>query len=531
MATAEDFRTAAASPPRLPERYEPVRLIAAGGTASVWCAEDRMLGRRVAVKLLADPYASEPSSVRRFKREARAAAHLSGHPNVVMIFDVGEVIVPGGLALAQPFLVMEHLAGGTVADALRHGAVTLDDAVRWLLEAASALDYAHANRILHRDIKPANLLLDCDRVLHVADFGIAQIGTDDTLTHPRHVMGTASYLPPERALGRPATEASDLYSLAVAAFEMLTGERPFTASSYVAQARQHLEQPPPRASERNPHLPPAVDEVLARGMAKLPEERWPSAQAFASAVAHALAPVVDVAAGRAAAVERARRSVITARHRDEPRPRRRRRAPFGLLAGAAASLAMVAGGVVWIAETSSPTVAHAGTRPPAARSSHVGTSVFDAHMTGAFKPKSSHDSTGAVASNAPAPAAPAAALSSNTPSPRQSGGDSQPAHPKVGGPPATYVGRQGDGANHSGHDPGNAPGPGAGNPGAQHGHGHGHHTPGGPGDPGGRGNPGGPHGPDNSGGPGNSGGRGAPDNSAGPGSKSPGDQSAPSASA
>jgi len=142
---------------------------------------------------------------------------------------------------------------------------------------------------------------------------IAQMGLEDTSTRHGQGLGTASYLAPERALGRPATMASDLYSLAIAAFELLTGERPFSATSYVAQARQHLEQPPPRASERRPSLPRTIDAVLARGMAKAPEQRWPTAEAFAVALERALAPAIEPPAEslnpRAAAVSRGRRAL------------------------------------------------------------------------------------------------------------------------------------------------------------------------------------------------------------------------------
>ena len=126
-------------------------------------------------------------------------------------------------------------------------------------EAASALDYAHSRGVLHRDIKPANLLLDRDRTLHVADFGIARLGTEETITGSGQVLGTASYLAPERAIGQPATAASDRYSLAVATFELLVGERPFTAQHFAAQARQHIEEAPPAASAINRTLPPSVD--------------------------------------------------------------------------------------------------------------------------------------------------------------------------------------------------------------------------------------------------------------------------------
>ena len=267
----------------LPERYAALRHIASGGMASVWCARDRALGRNVAIKLLAERFADDDDANERFVREARAAARLSGHPNVVMIYDVGETEVDG-----RAFIVMEFLAGGTVADALRVDSVRRVHAVKWLNEAASALDYAHSRGVLHRDIKPANLLLDRDRTLHVADFGIARLGTEDTITGSGQVLGTASYLAPEQALGQPATAASDRYSLAVAAFELLVGERPFTAQHFAAQARQHIEQAPPAASSINRALPPSVDRILARGMAKRPEERWPSAQDFARAVESAL---------------------------------------------------------------------------------------------------------------------------------------------------------------------------------------------------------------------------------------------------
>ncbi len=265
---------------KLPERYRVKRHVATGGMASVWCAEDRVLGRSVAIKVLSDRFAHDDDAVRRFMREARAAARVANHPHVVTIYDVGDIEPEGNEPSPRAFIVMEFLSGGTVADALRCGSVGPGEAQRWVGEAASALDHAHERGIVHRDIKPANFLLDPNRGLHVADFGIARLQSEDTITSTGQLFGTAAYLAPEQALGKEATGASDRYALAVAAFELLTGGRPFTATHFAAQARQHIEDAPPLASERAPALPAAVDAVLARGMAKDPEARYPTAHEF-----------------------------------------------------------------------------------------------------------------------------------------------------------------------------------------------------------------------------------------------------------
>ncbi len=274
-------RAIAALDVELPERYESFRLLASGGMGSVWRAYDHVLGRMVAIKLLAEGYADDERAVRRFLREGRAAARLCGHPHVITIYDVGD---SGG----RPYLVMEHLAGGTVADALRAGAVTRADALRWIAEAASALDHAHSLGVLHRDVKPANMLLSRDRVLRLADFGIARLAAEHAITSVNEMLGTVAYMSPEQTRGEPATEASDRYALAVAAFELLVGERPFAAEHFAALARAHQEAPRPSASARNSQLPPALDPVLARGLARRPEDRWGSAQAFAAALQDAL---------------------------------------------------------------------------------------------------------------------------------------------------------------------------------------------------------------------------------------------------
>jgi hypothetical protein len=297
---------------KLPERYRARRHLASGGMASVWCAEDLLLGRTVAIKVLAERFAHDEMAVRRFKREARAAARVSAHPHVVTIFDVGDLEVDENAhdEAGRAFIVMEHLAGGTVADAIRVGAVKRQEALRWLREAASALDHAHERGIVHRDIKPANFLLDGNRILHVADFGIARLTSEETITSSGELFGTAAYLAPEQALGHDATSASDRYALAVAAFELLSGERPFTARHFAAQARQHIDDDPPSASQRNRALPPAVDPILMRGMAKQPDVRYETAAALVGALEAALDETAT-AATRVVAGRRSRDGAAT----------------------------------------------------------------------------------------------------------------------------------------------------------------------------------------------------------------------------
>jgi serine/threonine-protein kinase len=266
----------------LPDRYRIVRHIANGGMAGVWEATDELLGRSVAVKVLASHLSEDDRARLRFEREARAAAGLSSHPNVVTIYDVGEYD-------GRAFMVMELMPGGTVADRLRAGRAIADEtALRWLREAAAALDAAHDQGVVHRDIKPGNLLLDDHDRLAIADFGIARLALEDQLTATGQVLGTASYISPEQAVGEAATAASDRYALAVVAFELLTGSRPFKAEHFAAQARAHVEDDPPLATERDPSLPRGVDAVLDRGLAKNPDDRWPSAGAMVAALDRAM---------------------------------------------------------------------------------------------------------------------------------------------------------------------------------------------------------------------------------------------------
>jgi serine/threonine protein kinase len=266
----------------LPPRYRTPERIGHGGMGDIYSALDESLGRTVAVKVLSERFAQDQAVRRRFTREALAAARLSGEPNTVTIFDVGEWN-------ERPFLVMEHLSGGTLDDRVAgEGPQPVDRVLRWLEQAAEALDHAHAHGVVHRDVKPGNLLLDRDDNVHVADFGIASAAGMDSLTATGTILGTAGYLSPEQAQGRRATSASDLYGLGVVAFELLTGDRPFRRESLTAEAAAHANEPVPSAAARRPSLPREVDLVFQRALAKQPAHRYPSARAFVDALRDAL---------------------------------------------------------------------------------------------------------------------------------------------------------------------------------------------------------------------------------------------------
>jgi len=241
-----------------------------------------VLGRTVAIKLLAERYARDASIRARFKREALAAARLSGEPSTVTIFDVGEW-------QERPFIVMEHLSGGSLEERLqRTGPPAAGEALSWLEQAAAALDAAHRRGVVHRDVKPGNLLLDGEGALRVADFGIASAPGMESLTMTGTVLGTAGYLSPEQAQGERASPASDRYALAVVAFELLTGRRPFESDSPTAEAGAHVQAPIPSVSALS-DLPSELDPVFERALAKDPPQRFETAADFVAALRQALA--------------------------------------------------------------------------------------------------------------------------------------------------------------------------------------------------------------------------------------------------
>ena len=266
----------------LPSRYRDVRPIARGGMGEILRATDQELGRDVAVKVLAERFSENDDLRARFRREALAAARLSSNPNIVTIFDVDE-------HEGRPLIVMEYVPGGSLEQRVDGGKTCPPAQVlTWLEEAALALDAAHEAGIVHRDVKPGNLLLDERGHVKVADFGIASAAHLDSFTQAGTILGTAGYLSPEQAKGERATAASDRYSLAIVAWELLVGRRPFAGDSPTAEAAAHVNAPIPSAHAANPALPTSVDAVFARALAKDPAERYPTAAELVAELRNAM---------------------------------------------------------------------------------------------------------------------------------------------------------------------------------------------------------------------------------------------------
>jgi eukaryotic-like serine/threonine-protein kinase len=231
----------------------------------------------LAIKILAERFAQDTSVRERFTREALSAARLSGEPNTVTIYDVGEHD-------DRPYIVMEHLSGGSLDDLLRNGGPQPPERVfTWLDETARALDVAHQEGVVHRDVKPANLMLDGEGNVHVADFGIASSAGMESLTMTGTVLGTAGYLSPEQAQGERAGPASDRYALGIVAWELLTGRRPFESESPTAEAAAHVNAPIPAVSAAG-DLPRELDPVFERALAKDPAQRYGTAGEFVAAL-------------------------------------------------------------------------------------------------------------------------------------------------------------------------------------------------------------------------------------------------------
>jgi beta-lactam-binding protein with PASTA domain/tRNA A-37 threonylcarbamoyl transferase component Bud32 len=254
-------------------RYRILRKLGSGGMANVYLAEDEELGRRVAIKIMNERYASDELFNERFRREAKSAAALS-HPNIVSIYDRGD---SNGI----PYIAMEVIEGRSLKELiLTRGSLSVTQAIHYARQILDALRFAHRHGIIHRDIKPHNILLDSDENrVKVTDFGIARAGFSQ-MTEVGSIMGTAQYLSPEQARGVPVTGASDLYSVGIVLYEMLTGEVPFSGDSPIEVAMKHLNETPRPPSELNHDIPPALDQIILRALAKDPHDRYQSAEAF-----------------------------------------------------------------------------------------------------------------------------------------------------------------------------------------------------------------------------------------------------------
>ena len=252
------------------ERYKLIRKLGSGGMADVYLAEDQELGRRVAIKILNDRHGTDQQFVERFRREAKNAAGLS-HPNVVSIYDRGE-------AEGSYYIAMEYLDGRTLKELLvRNGPPPVPIAIDYARQILSAIGFAHQNGIVHRDIKPHNVVVGRDGRLKVTDFGISRAGTSQ-MTEAGSIIGTAQYLSPEQARGAQVDNRSDIYSVGVVLYELLTGEVPFTGDTPVEIAMKHLSQAPQRPSELRPGIPHDIDSITLRALAKDPEDRYASAE-------------------------------------------------------------------------------------------------------------------------------------------------------------------------------------------------------------------------------------------------------------
>ncbi|TMK92903.1 MAG: serine/threonine protein kinase, partial [Actinobacteria bacterium] len=250
-------------------RYRILRKLGAGGMANVYLAEDQELGRRVAIKILNERHANDEQFVERFRREAKNAAGLS-HPNIVSIFDRGQ-------AEGTYYIAMEYLDGRSLKELITaRGPAPIPVSVDYARQILAALRVAHRQNLVHRDIKPHNVLVDGEGRVKVTDFGIARAGPSQ-MTEEGSIIGTAQYLSPEQAQGAPVTPASDLYSVGIVLYELLTGSVPFGGETPVELAMKHLSKVPEPPSRLRPEVPRDLDFVVMRALAKSPDERYQSA--------------------------------------------------------------------------------------------------------------------------------------------------------------------------------------------------------------------------------------------------------------
>jgi eukaryotic-like serine/threonine-protein kinase len=269
------------------ERFRLEEKVGSGGMSSVYRAFDPTLERRVAIKMMHRDISSDPDQLERFRREARAVARLN-HPHVVTVIDAGE-------DEGAPYIVFEYVEGETLKERIRRlGRLPIDEAIAYAIEIGRALKCAHAHKLVHRDVKPQNVLIDPDGRAKVTDFGIARSMDAQGLTATGRVLGTTDYVSPEQALGHEVTEQSDIYSLGIVLYEMLTGEAPFKADTQVAVAMKHVREPLPDAQRRRPEISATLAAVMERATAKETQNRY----ATVEEMVHDLEEVLAIEAAR-----------------------------------------------------------------------------------------------------------------------------------------------------------------------------------------------------------------------------------------
>ena len=252
---------------KINDRYEIIKSIGEGGMANVYLAYDTILDRRVAVKILRGDLSNDEKFVRRFQREALSASSLS-HPNIVEMYDVGE---DNGIY----YIIMEYIEGKTLKQLIKkRGALTLSEAIDIMLQITDGISEAHNSYIIHRDLKPQNIMIKDDGSIKITDFGIAMALNSTQLTQTNSVMGSVHYLPPEQASGKGSTIRSDIYSMGILFYELLTGNLPFRGENAVEIALKQMRDEIPSVRKKNPSIPQSVENVIIRATAKNPKNRY-----------------------------------------------------------------------------------------------------------------------------------------------------------------------------------------------------------------------------------------------------------------